>query len=159
MNYLRYTHVVFMIIVWAYIFVFIKPNRIKDLLPIGIIALIVIFIIEEFVISLKLYQFNKPLINVLGTPFFNLIWGAGSGIVFMNYMKKEFLKQIPIVLFFALLTLGFEYIAEIAGVASHHGNYKEIHQFFIDFLALLLVKWISIGIFGNRLFKNQITSL
>lgn len=159
MEILRYTHVAFMIFVWLYVFIFIKPKRIKDLLPIGLLALIIIFVTEEFLISLGLYQFNKPLINVFGTPFYHLIWSAGSGIIYMNYMKKEFVKQVLVVLLFTLLTLGFEYLAEKAGVASHLDGYKETHQFLVDLAALVILKWVSIGLFGDRIFRERSSAL
>lgn len=155
MEILRYTHVAFMIFVWAYIFIFIKPSRIKNLLPVGIIAFIVLFVAEEFIISMGLYQFNKPLINIFGTPLYHLIWSAGSGIIYMNYMKKEFKNQVLVVLLFVLFTLGFEYLAELAGVASHLDNYTEIHQFLLDLAALVILKWVSIGLLGDKIIKNN----
>ena len=155
MEFLRYTHVFFMLFVWIYALIFLGPKRVRELLPVGVIALLVLFVIEQFLLTLNLYQFINPLVNIYGTPLYHLIWGAGSGIVYIHYMKRGFSKQVVIVIFFALLTTVIESITEAAGVASHLGGFTEVHEFFIDILALVLLKWISIGLYGGRILKDD----
>jgi hypothetical protein len=56
LNLLPYTHVFYMIIVWAFIFLYIKPKRLKELLPVGFLSLLLVFLIDIYLITLNLYQ-------------------------------------------------------------------------------------------------------
>ena len=83
------------VILWALVFILIKPPRIKELLPVGIIAGVILFVVEYVLISLGLMQFNKGWILVAGVPLLNPLWGVAAGILVMQYMKQDFSKKIP----------------------------------------------------------------
>ncbi len=156
---LRYTHVFQMILVWAYAFLFVKPKRIKELWPVGLLSLILMLVSDIFLISLGLFQYNKPLIKIFGAPLFHLIWAAGSGIIYIHYSKPSFGKQLLIILLFTIATLAFDYTAQLAGVAQKLNNYTFIHSAFLDFSALIALLWVSEGLLGNRVYsvKNRRT--
>lgn len=154
MNITSYIHVIYAVIVWGFALIFIKPKRIKELLPISILAMIILFVAEYFLISLNLYRFNSPMLPIGGIPLFHLIWGAGSGIVVLHYMKKGFTEKVVLIIFFTIVTLAFEYIAESIGAASHLGNFNEIHDAFEDLIILIALVWISEGLWGNRIHSN-----
>ena len=153
-NILRFTHVFYFAFTWLLAFVVIKPRRIKELLPIAILSILALTLVDVYIISLGLYKFNNPLINVLGAPLFHLLWAGAAGIFFVNYMKQGFAKKFVMVVFFTIITLLLEFISERAGVASRLGNYSILHSAFLDFATLVILLWISEGLYGNRIYKH-----
>jgi hypothetical protein len=156
MNFAGLIHIIFAVFVWGFALIFVKPKRIKELIPIAILGFVILFISEEFLITLDLYKFNKPWIPIFGIPLFHLIWGAGSGIVVLHYMRKDFARKIIILLFFTIVTLAFEFVAESVGAATHLGKFTEIHDVFEDFIILVLLVFISEGIWGERIYSKTV---
>lgn len=154
MNILRYTHLIYFILTWLFVLIFIKPKRIKELIPIAVLSVLILTVVDVYIISLNLYQFNNPLVNVLGAPLFHLLWAGAAGIVFVHYMKPGFAKKFVTVIFFTIITLILEFISEKAGVASRLGGYSILHSAFLDFATLVILLWISEGLYGNRIYKG-----
>lgn len=148
--------IIYLIIAWGFIALFIKPQRIKELLSISIIGFIVLFFTEKYLVTLGLYEFTNPSLPIFGIPLLHLLWGAGSAIVFMNFMPKNFIKQIFILLIFTIVTMVFEYFPEHMGLTKHLGKFTEIHDAIQDFISLILVLWLSEGFFRKRIYKESI---
>ena len=154
MEIFRYTHVFYLILTCLFALLFIKPKRIIELLPVAVLSVIILTIVDVFIIHLNLYQFNKPLVNIFGAPLFHLLWAGAAGIVFVNYMKPGFARKFVTVIFFTIITLILEFISEKAGVASRLGNYNILTSAFLDFATLVMLLWISEGLYGNRIYKK-----
>lgn len=154
MDILRYTHVIYFVFTCLFVLIFIKPKRIKELLPVAVLSILILIVVDVYIISLKLYQFNNPLINVIGAPLFHLLWAGAAGIVFINYMKPGFTRKLVLVIFFTVITLTLEFISEKAGVASRLGNYTILHSAILDFGSLVILLWISEGLYSNRIYKS-----
>lgn len=84
MNIGHYIHVIYSIIVWVAVFILIKPKHLRELLPVALFSVIVLFGAEVYTLTLGLGWFNNPFLPIVGVPLFHLVWGAGSGIIFMN---------------------------------------------------------------------------
>ena len=149
----KYTGIIFAIIVWSFVFLFIKPHRTKQLLPIAIFSAMVLFAAEYFLISLKLFRFNNPLIPIGGIPLFHLIWGAGSGLVFIHYMKKEFIKKLVLIAFFTIITLLFETFSLTIGASSQLNGFTTFHSAIVDILMLALLIGVSESLWGDRIYS------
>lgn len=152
MNLFRFVELAYSVIVWSFALIFIKPRRIKELLPVGIISTIILFFSFTFLISLNVYRFNVALLWIYDVPIFFLVWGFGSGIIYIHYLKKYFNWQFPIILLFTVFTLLFEFFAEKLGVAKHLGSFTELNEAYLDFLTLVTLLWVSNGLWGNRIF-------
>ena len=152
----RYIDVIFSIVVWGVIFILLKPSRIKQLLPAALLSAIVLFITEEFVHALELTKFENPFLPILGIPFFHLVWGAGSGIIFINFLKKEFSKKVLIIFLFALLTGLFGYISEQTKSHMHMGKFNDLSNLILDFASLSILAWSSEGLFGKWIYPNLV---
>jgi hypothetical protein len=152
MNIIRYVEVIYSLIVWSFALIFIKPRRIKELLPVGILSAIILFFSFTFLISLQVYKFNFAMLWIYDIPVFFLVWGFGSGIIYIHYLKKHFNWQFPITLLFTAVTLLLEFFAEKLGVATHLGSFTELHEAYLDFLSLAALLWISNGLWGNTIF-------
>ena len=154
MKMLRYTHIFYFAFTWIFVFIFIKPKRIKELIPIAVLGVIALTIVDVYITSLNLYQYINPVINVLGAPLFHLLWGGGAGIVFIHYMRPGFNRKLINVIFFTIITLALEFIAEKAGVAQRLGSYGYLHSALLDFSTLVILLWIAEGLYGNRIYKS-----
>jgi hypothetical protein len=152
---LRYTHLFYCIATWLFVLVFIKAKRIKELLPIAVMSMVALMITDEFVVTTGLYKFNNPLIDIMGAPLFHILWGGAAGIVFINYMKPDFTNKFVMVVLFTIITLALEFIAEQAGVATRLGNFDVIHSAFIDSGTLVVLLWISEGLYGDRIYFRE----
>ncbi len=154
MEFLRYTHLFYFLATWIYVFIFIKPKRIKELIPAAVLGFIVLSTVDFYIVSLGLYQYNKPLFNIFGAPLFHLLWGGGAAIVYIHYMKPGFTRKFVNVILFTMITLAFEFISEKAGVAQRLGNYDFLHSALLDFAALVVLLWIAEGLYGNRIYRD-----
>lgn len=155
MNVLRFTHVFYFAFTWALVFILIKPKRIIELFPISVLGILALTIVDTYIISLDLYKFNNPLVNVWGAPLFHLLWGGAASLLFVNFMKPGFNKKIVNIIFFTIITLILEYISEAANVASRLGSYSYIHSALLDFGTLVVLLWISEGLYANRIYKSK----
>lgn len=158
MDFSRWIYLIFAVVVWAAVFLLIKPQRIKELLPIGLIAAIVLYVIGSLLISLDVVKFKQDIFFFARQPIFYLLWGAGSGILLMNYIEKEFSKKIPLVILFALGALAFEHVAEILGAYKHVEKFTFTLTFIVNIFALSLLVWVSEGLFGDRIHKHKVKS-
>ena len=154
MDILRYTHVFYFVFTWAFVFIFIKLKRIIELIPVAVLSILALTVVDVYIISLNLYKFNNPLVNVFGAPLFHLLWAGAAGIVFIHYMKPGFVNKFVLVVLFTVITIIIEYISEQTGVASRIGNYSVIHSALLDFSTLVVILWISEGLYGKRIYKE-----
>jgi hypothetical protein len=150
----RYINVIYAVIVWAAALIIIKPKRILKLWPISLLAALALFGTELFFTSLKQYKFNNPFLPIVGIPLFHLIWGAGSGLIFIYFMKKEFGKKLAIILVFTIVVEIFGYFSSEVG--NHHmlGNFSRVYHFVENFITLSFLAWISEGMFKDRIYPN-----
>ncbi|OGO80021.1 MAG: hypothetical protein A2Y21_11530 [Clostridiales bacterium GWC2_40_7] len=150
---LRYYNVFFSIIIWLYAFIVIKPKRIKQLLPVGLISALVLYCTSYFFGTLGAYGFIDPLLPVFGIPFFAIVWAAGIGIVVMYYMPKEFYKKIIVIAIFTVISRFIDYLALLTGYHVHY-NFKWFNVIIQDFTAISFLVFLSEGLFGKRI-KNS----
>ena len=155
MQILHYTHVFYFAFTWIFVFIFIKPKRIKELIPIAVLGVIGLTLVDVYITSLNLYQYKNPVVNVLGAPLFHLLWGGGAAIVYIHYMKPGFNRKLVNVILFTIITLALEFIAEKAGVASRLGSYSILHSALLDFSTLVVLLWVAEGLYGNRIYGRH----
>ena len=155
----KWINPIFAVLLWVVVFVLIKPKRVLELLPIGIIAAILLFTVQVVLISLNLIKFGKGWILVSGIPLFNPLWGAAAGIIIMNYMKEDFSKKIPLLLFFTALSEVAAYIAIRVGNMSLVGSYSIFYDYILSFAMLFILTQISEGLFGNRIYKTDVQNV
>jgi uncharacterized SAM-binding protein YcdF (DUF218 family) len=155
MGILRYTHLIYFAVTWIFVLIVIKPKRIIELIPIAVLGVIGLTIVDVYITTLNLYQYNNPLVNVLEAPLFHLLWGGGAAIIYVHYMKPGFNQKLVRVILFTLITLALEFIAEKAGVSQRLGSYGLLHSALLDFGTLVILLWVAEGLYGNRIYKRQ----
>jgi len=154
MDIAKYINLFYAIIVWVAVFILIRPQRIKSLLPVAFLSAIILFGVELYFKSLGLHKYNNPFLPVAGIPLFHLFWGAGSGMIFVNYMKKEFSKKLIIISFFAILTSAFAYGSDMIGNHVNLKGFNDMYHIILNFFTLSILIWVSEGLFGERIYKD-----
>lgn len=156
MDLARHINIIDAVIVWLAVFIIVKPKRAKELLPVAVLSMLVLFGIEMFVQALELTKFNNPFLPVAGIPLFHLLWGAGSGIIFVYFMKKEFIKKAFIIFVFTFIAGIFGYISEKIGNHSHMGNIHDTYNYILDYLTLVFLIWAAEGLFMKSIYPNAV---
>jgi hypothetical protein len=62
--------------------------------------------------------------------------------------------NIVIAILFSLSVLGLESVSEYVGAASPLGKFNNIIEFYFDFLIIVLLIWVSEGLFGRKIHKE-----
>lgn len=149
--FVAYPYVVYSILVWSYIFAFIRIKGIKRLWPMSILGAIELFSVTQWLVSVGLYKFNITFLPVFGLPFPYIVWGAGNGIIFAYYYGGTFLRKLIPVLGFSGLIVLFESFVEHAKRVEHVGKFNDVFEFFFDVAALSLFSFLMANLFGGRL--------
>ena len=143
------------VVAWVVVFLTVKPERIKQLLPVSLVAIVVLFLVEQFLIYLGLIRFNAGFMKIAGIPLFHFLWAAAGGIFVMNFIKEEFGKKLPLILVFTFLAEIFQFFAVASGNFSLLGRYTYIVDIPLTFGALLVFVWLSEGLFGKRVYTTN----
>ena len=149
--FISYPYIVYSFITWVYIFIFIKLEGIKRLWPISIVSAIILFISTYWLILLNLYRFNISFLSILGIPFFYILWGAGSGIIFANYIGDKFYQKVISILGFSSVVVIAESIIENYKRVEHLGKFNNGFQFVFDIFILSMLAFLITNLFPNRL--------
>jgi len=91
------------IIVWVAIFIMVKTQHIKDLLPVGILNIFYFFLIAKFSETTGLAFYPDGLFPISNVPLFSLIWAAGAAILMMNFINYELPKKLFVIFVFSIL--------------------------------------------------------
>ena len=150
-----YPYVVYSIIGWGYIFVFIGVKGFKRLWPISILSALILFVATYWLINVGLYKSSITFLPIFGIPFFFILWGAASGIVFANYFYEKTYQRILSILGFSALTLGFEKLVELIKKVEHVGKFTDAHEYVFDVFVLSTLAFLMTNLFGNRLRKDK----
>ena len=142
-------------IAWVVVLLTVNHQKIKQLLPVSLVAIIVLFLVEQFLLHLGLIRFNAGFLKIAGIPIFHFLWAAAGGIFVMNFMKDEFSKKLPLIFLFTFLSEIFTVFSIATGNLSTLGRYTYIVDIPLTFGALLIFVWLSEGLFGNRIYTNQ----
>ncbi len=149
-------NIIYALFLWVVVFLLIKPYRIKELLPIGILGAFLLFSVQLTLISLNLLKFNNGVFYIYGIPLFNPVWGAAAAILVMNYMKQNFLWKIPTLLLFTAIATTTTYFALDVGNISFLGKYNIFYDAVLNFFVLLILTHISEGLFGKTLYNKKL---
>lgn len=89
------------IILWLLVFILIPPERIKQLWPVAVISFIWMYILNYTFVRFGYYQFIHQFAMVGGVPLLIPVGGSAGGILLMNWMQRNPLLKILIILVFA----------------------------------------------------------
>lgn len=147
---LRYYTLFYTIIAAVYIIIFIKPRRIKQLLPVGILSAAVLFCQTIFFEVIGIYGFKDPVLPILGMPFFVIILGFCYGIIVMHHMPGDFHKKLLVIAGFVLVTRLADELALYTGYHIHN-NFHWFNVIIQDFVATSFIVFLAEGIWGKRI--------
>ena len=151
----KWINPVYAIIVWVVMLLLIKPKRIWELAPIGILASMLIFVGQQSLFSLNLLRYNKGLIILAGIPLFQYFWAFAFGIIMINYMQQEWHKKLPIIALFAIISVLHGYIASTIGNLSYLNGFNVLYDLGLTFLVFSFGVWIAEGMFKERIYSKE----
>lgn len=152
MNTILLAQPVFSIIALLVLPIFVKPERIKKLWPCGLLGAGMLFVTWQMLQALKLSWFVGGLLPIAGVPIFHLFWGFVSGILIANFLPKEFIGKVYVILMFTVFAMIFEIVSEhMTNDHAHSPVFTDFNNFVVDFVALALLAWFSEGLFYNRI--------
>jgi len=149
--FIAYPYVVYSIISWGIVFIFIGIKGIKRLWPVSIVGALLLFSATYWLVSVGLYKINIDVLPILGIPFFYIIWGAGSAIVFANYLGEKSYHRILAILGFAAGILTLERLVETYGRVQHMGRFNEVYEYVFDVFLLTVLAFLITNLFRKRL--------
>ena len=155
MSLLSYIHVIYFVITLLYALGVIGWHRIRELLPVSMLSIIVVGITDLLGITLGLFRYNKPFLDVFGIPLFHLLWAGVAGIIFIDYMKPRFSHNLLILVYSTVLVEVLAYLAELAGVFERLGNYSYYHNAVIDFSALAVILLLSESLYKYKTYNRR----
>lgn len=143
----------FPVITWIAVFIFVKPRRIVELLPIGIISMLALFLTELFFTSLHVYGYKDPILPIYGISVAWLILALGSGILLGHFLKPVFIKEVLLIAIFSLLARGMDYLELIYGT-HFHNSLQWYHNLSQNFVILAFVVWMAEGLYYDRIYRR-----
>jgi hypothetical protein len=153
--FIDYPYVVYSIISWGFVFLFIRWKGIKRLWPAAILGAVLIFTAFYWLVSVGVYKINITFLSVFGIPFFFILWGAGNGIIFANYIREKAYQRIILILGFAAIIVSFESFVEHFKRVQHLGMFNDVYEFIFDVLILSAFIFLATNFFGKRLRKEN----
>lgn len=146
---LRYYAGFFTIFAVLYIIIFIKPERIKQMLPVGILSSGVLFCQTLFYEIIGAYGFKNPVLPIAGVPIFVITLGFCYGIIVMHHMPYEFHRKLLTIAVFVVLTRLADMFALYTGYHVHY-NFFWYNVIVQDFVGTSIIVFLAEGVFGKR---------
>lgn len=151
-------HIAWAVLLWLFVLVLIPVQRIKQLWLVGVISFFLLFIVDFIFVQLGYYKFYNELLPIGGIPIAHLIGGAGGGILLMNWMKRNPLYKIILVVFFSGLLSLSELVHIYYGVMVHSNRYTNLEGFVLNIAGLSILVWLSLAAVGEeRIYEGNKT--
>lgn len=136
-------------------FMLLPWDRIKQLIPIGLLATALILVSQFAAISIGLLRYNKALVFVLGIPLFQLFWAFAFGILLINYMKKPWINKLPIIALFTFISVSLGYLNTLVGNMNYLNGYNFLYDLVVTFGVFTFGVWLSEILFGDRIYSED----
>jgi hypothetical protein len=147
--FIDYPYIVYSIIALIFILFILRWEGIKQVYPASIIGAVNIFAGIKWLTMVGLYKINITLLPVFGVPFFLILWGALSAMVFAYYLRKSYKGLFTIVIFSGLTTL-MEMLVELYKRVEHLAKFNNVYEFIYDIFLLSTLAIIMIVLFPKR---------
>ncbi|HBV96032.1 MAG: hypothetical protein JL50_05325 [Peptococcaceae bacterium BICA1-7] len=135
---------------WALVFVLIPIERLKEIWPVAVVGIIWQFIMNYMMIEGGYYRFNSWIVIIAGVPLFHLIGGAGGSILLLNWMKRNPLYNVILVLFFSGLLLLSESIMIRYGAFQYTNGFNSFLSYLQNVAGLSILVWLSLALVGQE---------
>lgn len=134
--------IIFCLLIWTAAIIIIPKRQWQRLWPAGIVAIIVMYLLDTTLVGLQAYSFKGSPINLQGVPLFYFASAMPLGIILVNFgPQKRWVKVVYLLLIDALF-LTAELIMNITGNFSYL-NWSPDKSLLLNLLGFIVIIWIS----------------
>ncbi len=143
-------NLIWAVALWGAVFILIPRERIKRLWPVAVISLIMMTLLTYLFVLLGYYHFTKYLILFSGIPPFHVLGGSAGGILLMNWMPRDPLyKLLVVILFSSLFTLA-GFLFDLLNVIKFTRGFNHFLDFFVNLAGISFLVWLSFALVGEE---------
>lgn len=133
---------IFFCFAYTILLLFIPAKKYIKLLPIGLIASVILYLIDSTLINLGAYsyRFANPILS--GLPTFYLLSGfaEGSVLTYLYPQKKKW--KLPYIIIMSAIFLILELVMYNFGYFYYH-KWHPVNSFFLNIFGFIVVLWFS----------------
>lgn len=137
-------------------FIFLRPRRMKELLPAAIVCTILVLAIEVYVLSLGMYNLESryefldiPLASYVWT-FFGIMIFIGSLRWFRDIVGHKFWGELVAAVIFGFIIFGHDMVALHFGALERSPKFTNFHNYINNLRSMMGVVWVAGGLFAHR---------
>lgn len=152
-------NLIWAIVLWSLVIILIPVERIKKLWPIGILSFFWMFFLNYTFIKLIYYAYTKYLFVVAGVPPLAILGGAAGGILLMNFMQRNPLHKVLVVLLFSgFLSLASELFIRL-GAFKMLSGFDHVLHYTVNTSGIAILVWLSFALVGDeRIYEGRRTN-
>lgn len=148
-------NIIFAVLTWIAMFLIIPSKKIKRLLPVGFLAAGLLFAAQYTAITLNLIRYTKAIFYMAGMPLFQFLYAFAYGILLIHFMKKEWVRKIPVLIIFTLINEVITFILNIAGILEFLNRYNFWVDTVLTFAAFSIGVWMAEGLWKDRIYQDE----
>lgn len=141
---------VWAVILWTTALILIPLERLKELWLVGVISFIWFFLIQFSFIGWGYYRFTHVLISVAGVPLIQTIGASAGGILLMNWMHRNPLYKVALVVGFSGLLSLSEYIFIRLDAFVYGNGFNHLISFIHSIAMLSILVWVTLALVGQE---------
>lgn len=132
---------VLFVLAWGLCLLFVPLNQWRRLLPSGVIALLLLYLIDSTLISLGALSYAYPSDVLDGLPFAYWLSGMPGGMLLVHFLPGKKERVFPYILLAAGLFLGLEYMTDLLGYIRY-GSWSLFKSYLLDIAGFINVVFL-----------------
>ncbi len=122
--------------------IFVPLSDWEKLWPVGLLAIVVIYLIDSVLIKLGAFKYSLGSSILSGIPFFYLLSGFNGGVLFVSLLPDSSMWQLPYILAAAVIFLFLEYIMVVLGY-FHYLKWNPFKSYVLNIFGFIVVVWLA----------------
>ena len=137
-------------LLWLLVFILIPFDRIKTIWPAAVISMVLGFLLNYAFIQWGYWEFTRYLVLIAGVPPFHVLGIGAGGILFVNWIKRDFVNKVIVVVFWSVLLTLAEFIMIYVDAYQFLKGFNYTLAFIRNVAGLSFSVWLSIMLLGEE---------
>lgn len=143
-------NLIWAILLWALVFILIPLNRVKEIWPAAVIAMVLGFIMNYIFIQWGYWRFTHYFVLLAGVPPFHVLGIGAGGILVVNWIQRDILNKLTVVVFSSVLMTLAELVMIGLNAYEFLKGFNYILAFIRNVAGLSFLVWFSIMLIGQE---------